>query len=66
MKQVVRAYTSRMQIEESFRDLKSERFGLGYDASRSTRTVRCPVNGGDPSGTVYLIARIARQFSGNE
>lgn len=40
MKQVVRAYTSRMQIEESFRDLKSERFGLGYDASRSTRIER--------------------------
>ncbi len=40
IKQVVRSYTCRMQIEESFRDLKSERFGLGYDASSSTRTER--------------------------
>ena len=28
-------YAQRMQIEEAFRDLKSERFGLGFNASRS-------------------------------
>lgn len=37
---LVRAYTTRMQIEESFRDLKSERFGFGYDVSRSTQIAR--------------------------
>ena len=29
-----------MQIEEAFRDLKSERFGLGFDASRAKRVER--------------------------
>lgn len=39
-KRVVSIYARRMQIEESFRDLKSERFGLGFQASRSKNTQR--------------------------
>lgn len=33
---VVAVYAQRMQIEESFRDLKSERFGLGFSENRTT------------------------------
>ena len=40
VKRVVRAYKTRMQIEEAFRDLKSERFGLGFEASRATQVQR--------------------------
>lgn len=32
-----------MQIEEAFRDLKSERFGLGFQASLSTDTQRIAI-----------------------
>jgi hypothetical protein len=32
---VVTLYAQRMQIEQAFRDLKSERFGLGFSANRS-------------------------------
>ena len=39
-KRIVSIYARRMQIEESFRDLKSGRFGLGFDASRSNNTQR--------------------------
>jgi len=39
---VVAVYAQRMQIEESFRDLKSERFGLGFSANRSTQKNRLP------------------------
>lgn len=39
-KRIVSIYARRMQIEESFRDLKSERFGLGFEASRSKNTQR--------------------------
>ena len=42
-KRLVRAYRTRMQIEESFRDLKSERFGLGFDASRATSIERIEI-----------------------
>lgn len=42
-KAVVAAYAQRMQIEETFRDLKSERFGLGFNASRSARKDRLSV-----------------------
>lgn len=34
-KKVVRIYQTRMQIEESFRDMKSHRFGLGFDVNLS-------------------------------
>ncbi len=37
---VVAIYAQRMQIEEAFRDLKSERFGLGFSAHRTTRKER--------------------------
>jgi hypothetical protein len=48
---VVAVYAQRMQIEESFRDLKSERFGLGYSANRSTQKNRL--------GVLLLIACLA-------
>ncbi len=40
---VVAVYAQRMQIEESFRDLKSERFGLGFSTNRSTQEDRLGV-----------------------
>lgn len=40
---VVAVYAQRMQIEESFRDLKSGRFGLGFSANRSTQKARLSV-----------------------
>ena len=42
-KRIVKIYAGRMQIEEAFRDLKSERFGLGFEVSRSTNTRRIAV-----------------------
>ena len=48
---VVAVYAQRMQIEESFRDLKSERFGLGFSASRSTQKNRL--------GVLLLVACLA-------
>lgn len=48
---VVAVYAQRMQIEEAFRDLKSERFGLGLSASRSKRK--------DRLGVLLLIACLA-------
>lgn len=48
---VVAVYAQRMQIEESFRDLKSERFGLGFSANRSTQKYRL--------GVLLLIACLA-------
>ena len=49
-KRIVRLYAQRMQIEEAFRDLKSERFGLGFEVSRSTDTRRI--------GVLLLIAML--------
>lgn len=40
---VVAVYAQRMQIEESFRDLKSEHFGLGLSANRSRQENRLDV-----------------------
>lgn len=40
---VVNVYAKRMQIEEEFRDLKNERFGLGLSANRSRRNRRLSV-----------------------
>ncbi|MGC2458315.1 MAG: transposase [Gallionellaceae bacterium] len=48
---VVAVYARRMQIEESFRDLKSERFGLGFSANRSTQRSRL--------GALLLVACLA-------
>jgi hypothetical protein len=48
---VVGVYAQRMQIEEAFRDLKSERFGLGLSASRSQHK--------DRLGVLLLIACLA-------
>jgi hypothetical protein len=40
---VVAVYAQRMQIEESFRDLKSEHFGLGFSAGRTKQKNRLAV-----------------------
>ena len=48
---VVAVYAQRMQIEESFRDLKSERFGLGFSANRTTLKNRL--------GVLLLVACLA-------
>jgi Transposase DDE domain len=40
---VVAVYAQRMQIEESFRDLKSVRFGMGFSANRTTQQNRLAV-----------------------
>lgn len=40
---LVALYAQRMQIEEAFRDLKNERFGLGLSASRSRQRQRLAV-----------------------
>ncbi len=34
-RRVVNLYAKRMQIEEAFRDLKSHRFGMGFEDSRT-------------------------------
>lgn len=48
---VVRTYSLRMQIEETFRDLKSHRFGWSFDASRCSDPRRIEV--------LLLIAALA-------
>ena len=48
---VVALYAQRMEIELAFRDLKSERYGLGMEASRSKRPERLAV--------LLLIAALA-------
>ncbi|WP_165741818.1 IS4 family transposase [Candidatus Thiosymbion oneisti] len=50
-KQLVRWYRQRMQIEESFRDLKSQQFGEGLECSRSRGVGRFTV--------LVLIASLA-------
>jgi len=39
-KQVVAIYRQRMQIEEGFRDMKSTRYGLGYEQNKSVKQQR--------------------------
>ncbi len=50
-RRVVNLYAKRMQIEEAFRDLKSHRFGMGFEDSRT----RCP----ERFGVLLLIATLA-------
>lgn len=50
-KQVVKLYRQRMQIEESFRDIKSHRFGLSLNYHRTTSAARLQV--------LLLIAHLA-------
>lgn len=50
-KRVVKLYAGRMQIEEAFRDLKSTRFGLGFENARSTQPQRIAI--------LLLIAMLA-------
>lgn len=42
-KQAIAIYQQRMQIEESFRDMKSSQFGLGFEQNRSIKTRRLTV-----------------------
>lgn len=56
-------YAQRMQIEEAFRDLKSDRFGLGLSASRSTQRQRLAVLlliGALASFVLRLIGEVAK------
>lgn len=50
-RRVVNLFAKRMQIEEAFRDLKSHRFGMGFEDSRT----RCPAR----LGVLLLIAALA-------
>lgn len=49
--EIVAMYTKRMRIEQSFRDLKNERLGLGFSAARSRSAKRLEV--------LLLIAHLA-------
>lgn len=42
-KQIVKLYRRRMQIEESFRDLKSERYGVGFEHSLTRDPARIEI-----------------------
>lgn len=42
-KQVVAIYRQRMQIEEGFRDMKSTKFGLGYEQNKSMKKQRLSI-----------------------
>ena len=42
-KQVVAIYRQRMQIEEGFRDMKSTKFGLGYEQNKSVKKQRLTI-----------------------
>jgi hypothetical protein len=61
---IVALYARRMQIEESFRDLKNERLGLGLAASRSTKPDRLRVLlliGALATLVLRLIGEMARE-----
>lgn len=73
-KEAIRLYGFRMQIEESFRDLKSHQFGMGLEDSRSQGVVRLSnllLIGYITSIMAWLIGICARmkklqyQFQGN-
>ena len=51
VKQILKMYDTRMQIEESFRDLKSPRFGFGLRYSKSAKANRVDI--------LLLIAALA-------
>ena len=42
-KQVVGIYRQRMQVEEGFRDMKSTRFGLGFEQNKSIKLARLSI-----------------------
>jgi hypothetical protein len=50
-KRIIQLYGKRMQIEEGFRDLKSDKFGFGFTISRSKRV--------DRLNNLLLIAALA-------
>jgi hypothetical protein len=53
-KQVVNIYSSRMQIEEGYRDMKSKLYGLGFNASESYKIRRIE--------TLILVAVLDAMF----
>jgi hypothetical protein len=53
--QVIALYAARMQIEESFRDMKSENYGLGLKSSRTYKTSRMAV--------LVMLAALANLFA---
>jgi hypothetical protein len=58
--QIVRCYRQRMQIEESFRDLKCERYGAGFDLSLTRDPARIAILlliHALASFVAYLVAR---------
>jgi hypothetical protein len=54
-KKAVEIYAYRMQIEESFRDTKSESYGIGLKASRTVKTHRLQV--------LVLLTTLANSFA---
>ena len=50
-KRVVKIYKKRMEIEEGYRDMKSEHYGLGFNASMSYKVTRIAI--------LMLIAALA-------
>jgi hypothetical protein len=50
-KQVVNIYSSRMQIEEGYRDMKSKLYGLGFNESESYKIRRIEI--------LMLVAELA-------
>lgn len=54
-KQIIKLYSTRMQIEESFRDLKCMRNGLGFDLTRSYKFERIKI--------LVLIGTLAATFT---
>ncbi|MFA5530196.1 MAG: hypothetical protein WDA11_05980, partial [Thiohalomonadaceae bacterium] len=63
---VINAYRKRMQIEEGFRDTKSERFGLGLNLAMSRSKKRPPgrkrPRGPGLTGQTAHISREMRSF----
>lgn len=73
-KRVVKIYKTRMQIEEGFRDMKSEHYGLGFNVSLSRKPDRISILMLIAAlaamvlliiGTVVEISGLARYFQAN-
>jgi len=62
----MKLYKLRMQIEESFRDLKGHRWGLGleYSRSRSTERLEVLLLIGALAALVLWLTGLAAQFKG--
>jgi hypothetical protein len=63
-KRIVTIYRARMQIEEAFRDLKSERYGLGFSASQTRIADRLAIlllSGALALFVLWLVGQVAVQ-----